>query len=230
MDPIYTLIMAVAVVTCGWMLRRSQQSLAVAREDRLLLGVAAFCGAMLGAKLPFVVTSEASVWSLTAWFANGKTILAGLVGGYAAVELAKWWLGIRTKTGDTFAAPVAVAIAIGRLGCFRAGCCFGTATNSPWGMPFTNSGDTTLRHPTQLYESLFHFAMAGLLVLLKQRGVFPGQLLKLYLIAYAFYRLLTETIRPEPVFWLKLTAYQWAAIGVVVAMAWLWRRDARRSA
>jgi len=231
MDPLYTLIMATAVVTCGWMLRRSQRGLAVAKEDRLLLGVAAFCGAMLGAKLPFLFTGEASFWSPQAWFADGKTILTGLVGGYVAVELVKWWLAIRTKTGDTFAAPVAVAIAIGRLGCFRAGCCFGSPTSLPWGMPFPTSGDSLPRHPAQLYESAFHFTMAGVLMLLARRKGFQesfwrGQLLKFYILCYAIYRFATELIRPEPEMWLGLTAYQWTCLAIVPVMALLWRRSA----
>lgn len=55
-----------------------------------------------------------------AWFDSGKTIMTGLVGGYFGVEAAKWALDITIKTGDNFAAPVAVAIAVavGRLACF----------------------------------------------------------------------------------------------------------------
>ena len=197
----------------------------MAKEDRLAIGFAAFVGAMLGAKLPFVLFAEEGAWAPGAWFSNGKTILTGLVGGYLAVELVKWWLAIRTKTGDTFAAPVAIAIAIGRLGCFRVGCCFGTPTDLPWGVVFATAGDTP-RHPTQLYESAFHLTMAGLLVLLQHRGLFRGQLLKLYIMAYAVYRLVTETIRPEPELWQGLTAYQWTSLALLPLFAWLWWRDA----
>lgn len=229
MDPIYTLIMAAAVVSGAIFLKRSQSSLPIPREDRLAIGFAAFCGAMLGAKLPFVLFGESAAWTAEAWFANGKTILAGLIGGYLAVEVVKWFLDIRTKTGDSFAAPVALSVAIGRLGCFRIGCCHGLPTELPWGVVFTNI-DNVPRHPTQLYESAFHLLMVGVLFILRRRQIFPGQLLKLYLIAYALFRLATELVRPEPQILAGLTAYQWTSLSVLPLFGWLWWRDAKLAA
>ncbi len=100
------------------------------------IGLGAFCGAMIGAKLPFVLADWEGLLSGRAWLENGKTIVFGLVGGYFGVELAKALLGVRVKTGDSFAVPVAAALAIGRLGCFVAGCCHGTVTNSALGRRF----------------------------------------------------------------------------------------------
>jgi phosphatidylglycerol:prolipoprotein diacylglycerol transferase len=97
----------------------------------------------------------------------------------------------------------------------------------PWGLSFARSGDTLPRHPTQLYEAAFHLTMAGLLLALAQRGLFRGQLIKLYILSYLGYRFLTEFIRPEPRLLLGLTAYQWAALGLAPVFAWLWWRDAR---
>lgn len=225
-DPIYTLIMAVAVLAGGLVLQRSQRSLPIDKTDRLAIGFAAFCGAMIGSKAPFVLAGDAAWWSMSSWLTNGKTILAGLVGGYLAVELAKWALEIRTKTGDSFAPAVAIAIAIGRLGCFRAGCCYGVPTDLSWGVVFPLE-DQSPRHPTQLYEAAFHAVMAVVLLTLQRHGVFRGQLLKLYIMAYAVYRLATETIRPEPTYLANLTAYQAACLFLLPLFAYLWWRDAR---
>ena len=70
------------------------------------------------------------------WLENGKTILFGLVGGYAGVELMKWVMGVRVKTEDSFAVPVAAAVELGRWSCFVAVCCYGTETKAPWGVDF----------------------------------------------------------------------------------------------
>ena len=56
---------------------------------------------------------------------------------------------------------------------------------------------------------------AAPLAVLQTRGVFRGQLIKLYIIAYLLYRFATEYIRPEPRLWLGLTIYQWAALAFV---------------
>lgn len=224
MDWGYAGIMGTALMA-GWLLsRRSQQSLPLSRLERLGIATGAFCGAMVGAKLPFLLTDWRGMVSGAAWFSDGKTIVLGLVGGYFGVEIAKWVLQVRTKTGDSFAVPVAVAVGIGRLACFHAGCCHGTETTVPWGCDF---GDGLQRHPTQLYEAAFHLGMSGLLAWFGYRGWFRGQLVKLYIIAYLLFRLLTEAIRPEPVLVVGLTAYQVAALILLPVFIALWRHDAR---
>jgi phosphatidylglycerol:prolipoprotein diacylglycerol transferase len=180
---------------------------------------------MLGAKLPFVLADWPGLLSGAALLSDGKTIMFGLVGGYFGVELAKWALDVRVKTGDSFAVPVAAAIGVGRLACFSAGCCYGLPTALPWGVDF---GDGLLRHPTQIYETAFHLAFALLLTTFQSRRMFRGQLIKLYFIAYFAFRFATEFLRPEPRLWLDLTGYQWAAVALIAVFAALWRLDSAR--
>jgi len=222
----YPALMGAALATGVVVSRRTQQPLGLSKWERLAIGLAAFCGGMLGAKLPFVLLDWEGFLSGAAWFDSGKTLVLGLVGGYFGVEAAKWVLHIHVRTGDSFAAPVAAAIAVGRLACFSAGCCHGTVTDLPWAVDF---GDGLRRHPTQLYEFGFHFACAVILIRLQSQGLFRGQLIKLYIIAYLVYRFATEYIRPEPKLWLELSAYQWAALLFVPIFALLWLRDSRRS-
>lgn len=229
-DWTYTAIMVAAVLACSLLLRGSQKSLPLSRKQKLGIGIGAFCGAMIGAKLPFVIADWQGMLSGTAWFAHGKTIMCGIVGGYFGVEIAKWAMNVRVKTGDSFAAPVAIAVAIGRLACFRAGCCYGTPSDVPWAVsfPIADGAEEIHRHPTQLYESAFHFAMAILLIWLGRRELLRGQLIKLYILCYLGYRFLTEFIRPEPHFWFGLTAYQWAALALAPLFVALWIRDHKR--
>jgi phosphatidylglycerol---prolipoprotein diacylglyceryl transferase len=221
----YSLIMLGAVGTGIVLSRRTQQSLGLTWRHRLGIGLGAFCGSMIGAKLPFVLSNWSGFLSGAAWFENGKTIVFGLVGGYFGVELAKWALDIKIKTGDSFATPVAASVAIGRLACFVGGCCYGSATSLPWGVDF---GDGVRRHPTQLYEFIFHLGSAIGLSCLFRRQLLRGQLIKLYIIAYLVYRFLTEYIRPEPILWFGLTGYQLSAAALVPIFAILWLEDSVR--
>jgi phosphatidylglycerol:prolipoprotein diacylglycerol transferase len=227
--PAYSLIMALAILTGFAVSRFTQRDLGLTPVERLGIAIGAFVGAMLGAKLPFVLSDWGGLVSGRAWFSDGKTILMGLVGGYAGVVVAKWSLEIRTRTGDSFAVPVAAAIAVGRLACFVGGCCYGTPTPLPWGVVFP-SVDSQPRHPTQLYEFAFHVLAACILWQFQRRGLFRGQLVKLYIIAYLVYRFATEFIRPEARIWHNLTGYQWASLVLLVVFAWLWWRDAPRIA
>jgi phosphatidylglycerol:prolipoprotein diacylglycerol transferase len=216
--------MLAAVTVAIVLSRKRQAAIGLSRRERLGIALGAFCGAMIGAKLPFALSDWEGLLTGRAWLDSGKTIVFGLVGGYFGVELMKSMLGIRVKTGDSFAVPVASAVAIGRLACFVAGCCFGTVTTLPWGVDF---GDGQPRHPTQLYESAFHLAAAFGLASLQRRGLLRGQLIKLYILSYLSYRFLTEFIRPEPVLALGLTGYQWACLGLAPVFVGLWVRDAR---
>jgi len=90
---------------------------------------------------------------------GGKTIVGALIGGLLAVELIKRYIGFSTSTGDLYAIPLAVGIAIGRIGCFLTGLSdntYGIPTSLPWGIDF---GDGISRHPTQLYEIIFLAAL-----------------------------------------------------------------------
>ena len=223
----YAFLMLAAILTCSLLLRKTQRRLPISGIEKLGLGIGAFCGAMIGSKLPFVLADWDGLVSGAAWLSNGKTIMFGIVGGYFGVETAKWMMDIRVKTGDTFAAPVAFAVAIGRVACFHGGCCYGTQTDLPWGVVFPTAldGPTLARHPTQLYEAAFHLTAGFLLVWFGTRGWFSGQLIKLYLLSYLVYRFLTEFIRPEAHVWFGLTGYQAAAIVLVPLFVWLWWRD-----
>ncbi|MCA9170145.1 MAG: prolipoprotein diacylglyceryl transferase [Planctomycetales bacterium] len=224
----YAAIILAAMTAATLVSRLIPVPLPLSRAQRIGVAIGGFLGAMLGAKLPFVLADWEGFLSGAAWFSDGKTILCGLVGGYAGVEIAKWSLHIRTKTGDSFAVPVPVAVGIGRLGCFHAGCCYGTPTTLPWGVVFPQV-DMVKRHPTQLYESAFHLTAAIVLAALLQRGLFRGQLIKLYILAYVVYRFFTEMIRPEARLMGNLTGYQWSCLAIGALFMWLWHRDATRA-
>jgi prolipoprotein diacylglyceryltransferase len=223
--------MLVAIVGAYGLVRRRQRRLPLTRYQRWVLGFSAFVGAMLGAKLPFVMQlGWEGLASGVTWFADGKTILGGIFGGYLAVELGKWYAKISIPTGDSFALPVAVAVAMGRFGCFLVGCCYGVRTDAVWGVHFPSAGDPpeVLRHPTQLYEMVFHLLAAGILVLMDRRRWLVGQQLKAYLLAYLFYRFVTEWLRPEARILSVLTAYQIASCILAIVLLLLWWRDAHR--
>lgn len=221
----YVAIMFTSVAVAAWLSRGSQAALGLTVRQRVLVGLGAFTGAFLTAKLPFFLAADwPDMFSGRALLSDGKTIMFGLVGGYIGVEIAKRMAGVTVRTGDTFAVPVAVAIAIGRVACFTYGCCHGIPTRWPWGVDF---GDGILRHPTQLYESAFHLFCAVALSVLKRDGLLRGQLFKLYLLLYCTFRFATEFIRPEPRIWGGLTGYQWVALALVPVFVFLWWRDAR---
>jgi phosphatidylglycerol---prolipoprotein diacylglyceryl transferase len=221
---LFPFIMMLSVGTGAWLSRKYKADLPLDSFGKLWIGMAAFSGAILTAKLPFLIPGLPGFAAADGFLISGKTILFGMVGGYFGVELAKRSIGLKTKTGDTFVVPVAASIAIGRLACFCGGCCYGTPTTLPWAVTFP-AIDQLGRHPTQLYESLFHLTAALVAAWMIRRQILTSQLIKLYFISYCGYRFLTEFIRPESKIVGGLTAYQWSAMVIAGLFAWLWWRD-----
>ena len=188
--------------------------------------VAAILGAAAGSKLlawlenPADLLAHPDQWQM--WL-GAKTIVGGLLGGTLAVEWTKMRLGITSRTGDLFAVPIAIGIAIGRIGCFLGGLAdhtYGTATTLPWGVDF---GDGIARHPTQLYESAFLLVLAWELTRFRRMPHRDGDVFRLFMFVYMAWRLCIDFLKPGVSF-AGLTALQWAC---VVAMIW-YSRDAVR--
>src|SRR5207247_6012464 len=105
---------------------------------------------------------------------GGRTIIGGVLAGWLAVEIAKWRLGIRRSTGDLFALALPAGEAVGRIGCFFNGCCYGVPSHVPWAV-FQHGA---WRHPTQFYAALLAAALFGLLVMLRNRMPREGDLFR----------------------------------------------------
>jgi phosphatidylglycerol:prolipoprotein diacylglycerol transferase len=190
----------------------------VKRDRRLFwIYVSALTGAFVGAKLVYIL---AEGWlhfgAADAWIqlATGKSILGGLLGGYAGVELAKRWLSYTSATGDWFALIVPVGIMVGRIGCWAHGCCRGVVCAPPWFALSDASG--VARWPAVPVELMFNFIALLSILLLRRRNLFPGQHFHLYLIAYGAFRFFHEFLREEPRILGPLSGYQFAALAVAI--------------
>ncbi|HVT39519.1 MAG TPA: prolipoprotein diacylglyceryl transferase family protein [Gemmatimonadaceae bacterium] len=175
------------------------------RSRRWSVGAAALIGGVVGSRI-------------LGW-PDGKTIIGGLVGGLIAVELTKRILGLKTATGDLFAVPLSIGIAIGRVGCFLTGLSDNTHGNPTTRWTGVDFGDGVRRHPTQLYEAVFLIALAAMLTWMRSRLVKPGDQFRLFMVAYMVFRLVVDFIKPEPVLTLGLSAIQWACVATLAYYA-----------
>jgi phosphatidylglycerol:prolipoprotein diacylglycerol transferase len=188
-------------------------------EQRWIIIAAAAIGAMLGSRILGLL--EQIPLSQITWrtlvLPGGKTIVGGLLGGWIAVELTKRIRHIRSRTGDLFAIPLCIGIAVGRIGCLLAGLAddtYGTPTSLPWAIDF---GDGIPRHPTQLYEILFLIALAIILHRYNARPHPEGATFRLFLAAYLGWRLLIDFIKPQPLHY-GLNLIQWACLAGLIAL------------
>jgi prolipoprotein diacylglyceryltransferase len=197
------------------------------QEQRLSVIAAALVGALVGSRVlgVFEQMPRAPI-VLAQWITpgGGKTIVGALLGGWIAVEVIKKILGIRTRTGDLFALPLCIGIAVGRIGCFLAGLpddTYGKPSGLPWSVDF---GDGIARHPTQAYEIVFLAGLALVLRRLAKRPHAAGDLFQMFLASYLAWRLLIDFLKPQPLV-AKLSLIQWACCAGLVAIGIRYLRD-----
>jgi phosphatidylglycerol:prolipoprotein diacylglycerol transferase len=104
------------------------------------------------------------------------------------------------KTMDVFAPGIAIGQAIGRLGCFAAGCCWGKVCYLPWGVRFRSNFAAPVPldkplHPVQLYESAADLLIFFFLYRFVGRSPRSGQVMGLYLVLYSTARFIIEFFR-----------------------------------
>ena len=129
---------------------------------------------------------------------------------------------------DILAPFVPIGQVFGRLGCFLAGCCYGTPSNLPWAVVFPNTlYPPHIRvHPTQLYEMIIYFTISVLLLRLKNKNLKCGILLGLYLTLAGVGRFIVEFYRPNPRIIAQLSAPQiFALIGILFGFYFIFRAN-----
>lgn len=95
--------------------------------------------------------------------------------------------------GDFLITALPLGHAIGRMGCFLNGCCYGSAWTGLWSVTVAGLP----RHPTPLYESLGNLIIYGVLRWVYLRRRKQGQVLALYLMLYPLLRFILEFFRGD---------------------------------
>lgn len=240
--PTYGLLITLGFLSGLWLTCRLARRAGLDREAVLNLGIYSALAGIVGAKLLMLLLDLDYYLAQPREIFSFSTLQAGGIyhGGLIAALLAAV-IYMRRKqmpvvaTMDLYAPGLALGHAIGRLGCFSAGCCWGVESHLPWAVTFTNPTAHRLfgtpigvpLHPAQLYEV---FAVALIFVLLYRRYLRPhgpGVVIGLYLALYSGVRFLIEFVRvhdqANPYIG-AFTLQQWLAVGLGITGAWLiWR-------
>ncbi len=209
----YNLAFAAAIVTGLALAYRAGQRGKIPTLSWNLLLAVTVTAAIVGSKTIFLDFDSIAP--------GEKTNLGGIILGLLAAAATAWTLGISARrTLDALTIPALCAMAIGRIGCFFAGCCAGTSTTFAWGI---RDADGHLVHPVQLLE-------AGgdlLLVLwLRSRRIerAPGARVLAGAAGYALLRFGTEFLRADRTAVAGLNLVQWSLLVLLLVIGALARR------
>jgi len=237
-------LVALGVLVGLWISVRNSEKQGIKADNAWDLGIAVVLAGIVGAKVLYIILEWRSghsygenlreIFTLDTLQAGG-VFSGGLI---AAFVSAAWFLRKHQmpalRTCDAFAPGLAMGHAIGRLGCFAAGCCYGKHTDHFWGVTFTNPlakavVGTPLNEalePTQLIESVAELSIFFLLAWMFKRKKFDGQIFGAYLFLYGVARFFIEFLRDDPgrgsVFGGLLSGTQLIAIGLVLAGGLIW--------
>jgi len=189
----------------------------------------------IGARIVYIFTEWEYFleYPLRIVFANEGFVFYG---GFIAAFLGAFWYLKRQKidvwkTADVIAPSIAIGHAIGRIGCFFYGCCYGKPTNSWIGIlfpPESPAGQLGVPViPTQLISSFVLLVIFFILVIARRYSKFFGQIFWLYVLLYAAARFVIEFFRGDPRghIWIFSTS-QFIAI-FMIAAALIWGRFRR---
>ena len=153
--------------------------------------------------ISYYITYPRELFSLAR---SGGVFQGGLTFG---VIFALWYFRRKKiptwPTADLIAPALALGHGFGRIGCFSAGCCYGSECAAPWAVVFNNEYASELTgvhlhtpvHPVQLYESVLNFLNFGILFLILKKKKFDGQVFSFYIINYSVIRFFTEYFRGD---------------------------------
>ncbi len=206
----YGALLAAAFLIGLWVAGRQARRQGLDAAKLTDLAIYVLIAGLVGAKLLLLVTEwtyySENPGELFSILQSGGVFYGGLLGGL----LVAWWYTQRHgidgwRAADALVPGLAIGQAIGRLGCFAAGCCYGKPTDLPWGVTFTDiyaarAVGTPLDyslHPTQIYESLFTLLIFFGLLLVSERKRFHGQVVLTYISVYAIARFGVEFVRGD---------------------------------
>jgi len=217
----YGILVAAGFLVAMAMAARAAERGGLSRDRVLDLSFGILIAAMIGSRVLFIIVNwgeySNDLLGIFQFWKGGLVFYGGFIG---AVLFSIWYMRRHDmpflQYADAMGPTVAIGQALGRLGCFSAGCCWGAACDAhyplaarfpPESLAYqsqaaahtitSGAASTVPIHPTQLYEALGCALIFLFLTYWRSRKRFHGELLALYLMLYAPLRALVETFRGD---------------------------------
>jgi phosphatidylglycerol:prolipoprotein diacylglycerol transferase len=200
----YGLMIAIGVLTAYFNTERLAKKIGLDPNPVFNIVIIGVFFGFVGAKLLYYITILDEIIQnprLLLNIGDGFVVYGGIIAGILAVMVyckkAKLPFG---RYLDCAAPSIALGQGFGRLGCFLAGCCYGTAWDGPLSITFTHSAyapNNIALFPTQLVSSAFDFINFLVLCLLFRKNKTTGKIGAFYLLFYSIGRFAVEFFRGD---------------------------------
>jgi phosphatidylglycerol:prolipoprotein diacylglycerol transferase len=202
----YGFMIATAFLLGLWLALRQAAREGLPKEKISDIGFYALFSGIVGARVLFIATNwplfsghpfdMIKIWEGGLVFYGGVIFALPAVVWYAKKQGLSLW-----QTADVWAPSIAIGHAIGRLGCFSAGCCYGLPSDLPWAVTFSDPQSLAILgiplHPTQLYEAAAELLNFAILLVIRKKKTFHGQIFWMYVLNYSVIRAVIEMYRGD---------------------------------
>ena len=159
--------------------------------------IALFLSCWIGAKLFFLFSIDSELitkakLNANFWLGGGFVFYGGLTFGVLTTLVYKYLLKIEWDNFKMFIPLLALGHGVGRIGCFLAGCCYGSACDLPWAINLHGVD----RHPVQLYEAI---VLISLYFIFLKRVYSNKSVILEYLLSYSLLRFSLEFLRGDEI-------------------------------
>lgn len=198
-----------------WLAKREKMDYLYIVDLAFYVLVSAIVGGRVFYVIQFWKDYQGKFWQIFAVHEGGLVFFGGLIFSLATIlvytnlkKIDLW------KLLDVITPGFALGYAIGRIGCFLNGCCYGCPTDLPWGVKFPAGSLAAYEfpgvalHPTQLYSVFAGLFMFAVLMYLWKYRVFDGEIFLIGMILYSVYRFLVEFLRVNPLYIFNLSGAQ----------------------
>ena len=230
----YGVMIVISFIIGMWLVKKRAHLYGFEPEKVLDMGFWALIGGVLGARiafilqeLPYYMQHKSELFSLQF---SGLTSFGGEILAVIAIVV---WAKVHkyriVSILDLAGPGYALGYAVGRVGCFLNGCCYGGVCSNtlPWGTKFPDA--VGLHHPAQLYDSLMNLAAMGLLLWMEKKKLLPGRLAAMTMILHGIARFIYEFWRAgtedevrrglaSSTYWGKLPITQGHAMAIVLIL------------
>lgn len=279
----YGLMLMLAFVICNYLLRKYLLSINEQPDQADDIIFYAAIGGILGSKLYYIaekIIFESDFSNIYGFlnifkgifsfdmnlfinginqFGSGLVFLGGLIGGmisvtfYVRKKSLKW-----LKVADWVAPYLILGQAIGRMGCFLVGDCYGKPCTLPWAVKFPEGlppttfesfkynyptvfnlpsfqsiysvGDYISVHPTQLYEAIIYIIIYFYLIFIRSKKKhYSGLIMFEYLFLAGMARFLVEFIRLNPAYIFNLSGAQLISLVMILVSSFMMYKNRKKS-
>jgi len=202
----YGLLVALGFMTAIFISKKNAKSHGISSETITDIFFVILVSALSGARLLYVLINFDGfknnlldifkIWNGGLVFFGGFIAAVGTAAIYLKVKKLNIW-----KTADILAPGIALGHAVGRMGCFFAGCCYGKECSLPFAVKFTNPESLApvgvYLHPTQIYSVVSNLILFFILLRLQKNKKFDGMIFLSYIMFYSIFRSIVEFFRGD---------------------------------